>query len=348
MFEFTRQTIINSPEYLGKQAVTGSEEKDTKKGLFVVLGYFKFPEDKVDSIFKREYRAGTPAEVTFDLSKITKIVDDPVGTYRFSFYIGLSMSSQDSFYANNLVYKGKPLYVEFPITKADLNGTSIKTDVVISKIKNIIKKYSLLYTDEDLLVVTSNGSEITFKGKYDYQIIKSAVLEKYNAEGGMTVACCSNLGEYEPVITGKILKKDETLNEPVETEIKLNVEAFGNYAWMIHNLRIPTGYNTRWDAPLQDEAPMAGGKYTQYTIHMNSGVRLGIAGEAVGMGVNSYTTHVFYVESALVEQFEDALSTAKLIGSVTTVDYDSNSTSSGTEGNNTSGNTEGNTGTQNP
>ena len=109
-----------------------------------------------------------------------------------------------------------------------------------------------------------------------------------------------------------------------ETEIFPNVEAFGNYAWMIHNLRIPTGYNTRWDAPLPDEAPMAGGKYTQFTIHMNSGIRKGIAGEAVGMGVISYTTHVFYVEDALVDSFKTALNAIKevevIVGSTETTE----------------------------
>jgi hypothetical protein len=302
MFEFTRQTIINSDTYNGQNIFVSSQKGDDK--ILVIKKHFKFTDKNIEAVYKREYAAGSPAEVTF-------VLDDFIteaGTYRFVFYIGLAMSSQDSFYANNLVYKGKPLYIEFPVKASDIENNALKdSNEIVKRIIAIAKKYALLYTDEDLLVVTNEGEGvIKFTGKYDYQIIRTANLEKYNAEGGMTVACCSNLGEFEVIAEGVVLQEDEELGDN-QVEITPNVEAFGNYAWMIHNLRIPTTYNTRWDAPLEDEAPARGGQYTQYTIHQKSGVRVGIAGEAVGMGVQSYTTHVFYVDDSVKDAFETAL-----------------------------------------
>jgi hypothetical protein len=62
-----------------------------------------------------------------------------MGSYRIVFYLGLSMNSQDSFYANDFVYKGKPLYIEFPVK------TNEETAVVVAnRIVKLAKRYFLL------------------------------------------------------------------------------------------------------------------------------------------------------------------------------------------------------------
>jgi hypothetical protein len=40
-------------------------------------------------------------------------------TARFLLYVGLSMNAQDAFYANEYVFKGKPLTIEFPVKATD-------------------------------------------------------------------------------------------------------------------------------------------------------------------------------------------------------------------------------------
>jgi len=47
------------------------------------------------------------------------------------------MGSQDSFYANDLVYKGKPLYIEFPILATDT------AEAIATRIVKIANKYML-------------------------------------------------------------------------------------------------------------------------------------------------------------------------------------------------------------
>jgi hypothetical protein len=51
------------------------------------------------------------------------------------------MNSQDSFYANDLVYKGKPLYVEFAINKGDSAAT------LATRVKKVADKFLLFYAD---------------------------------------------------------------------------------------------------------------------------------------------------------------------------------------------------------
>lgn len=83
-------------------------------------------------------------------------------------------------------------------------------------------------------------------------------------------------------------------------------EGFGTYSFLLHNLRLPTSARTRAFGINQDETPIVGAKYNQYTIHYctNRGV-LGL--NAVGDTVKSVTTHVFYVKSELAADFEAAL-----------------------------------------
>jgi 2-hydroxy-3-keto-5-methylthiopentenyl-1-phosphate phosphatase len=84
---------------------------------------------------------------------------------------------------------------------------------------------------------------------------------------------------------------------------------------MIKDYRLPTAANTRWTKIIQDETPVVGAKYNQYTIVqcVNRGI---MGGDAVGEVAKSKTTHVFFVKQDLATAFEAEL--AK-IGTVETV-----------------------------
>ena len=139
MFEFTTQTVYNAINKANSDAVTkstnvimgGSDETPE-----VRIGNTRFNADNVLSIQKKIHTDEHLAKVTFDLSSVVT-GEDYAGLYRIALYIGLSMNSQDSYYANDFVYKGKPLYIEFPIQEGD---TAAK---VAKKIKTIADKYTL-------------------------------------------------------------------------------------------------------------------------------------------------------------------------------------------------------------
>jgi hypothetical protein len=242
-------------------------------------------------------------------------------TGRIALYINLSMNNQDAFYANDLVYKGKPLYIEFPVKYGET------PNIVAKRVKAIADKYLLFTAQEKILdviatVTNTAGSEagtVTFKGVNGYQMITKASLQKYDPTA-KTVDCCTTQGEYVDVITGvpvifKIgsglftkddnekqyyLDEDGNITEIGESQVAIlpGLEAFGDYNWIIHNLRLPTAANTNFWAPTKNEMPMVGTYYTQFIIKLATN-RDGIAGEAVGQRVTSVTTHVLYVAGNL-------------------------------------------------
>jgi hypothetical protein len=90
--------------------------------------------------------------------------------------------------------------------------------------------------------------------------------------------------------------------EDNEVAITPGLEAFGDYNWIIHNLRLPTAANTNFWAPSKrmDEMPVPGQQYTQFIIRICK-KRDGIMGEIVGARGISVTTHVLYVAGKITE-----------------------------------------------
>jgi hypothetical protein len=188
------------------------------------------------------------------------------------------MNSQDAFYANDLVYKGKPLFIEFPVKASDTAST------LATRIKRITKKYLLLMMGtEKILEVKSDdvAGTITLEGVNGYQQIKKANVQVWKNDV-KTVDCCTYEGDYVDIITGvpTIYKIDtdsssdtygkaisdstttegdndttiiteykltengkEAIDKNTEVAILPGLEAFGDYNWLIHNLRLPTAAN---------------------------------------------------------------------------------------------------------
>jgi len=278
------------------------------------IGNTRFNKENVVNIQKKVHTPEALAKVSFDLTKLDLT---QAGNYRIVLYIGLSMNSQDSFYANAFVYKGKPFYIEFPV-KANESASDVAKRVV-----KIADKYLLFMTQEQILNVSVDGNEVVFEAVNGYQIIKKAVLQKYDPEHD-TVDCCNFEGDFVDVITGvpvaytfdgeveslgKKVSEDGKLVDLAsdETPIYPGIEAFCDYNWIIHNLRLPTLANTYFWAVNKAEMPVPGAVYNQYIVRMCAD-RYGIAGEVVGQKATSITTHVFYVlDNGDLTAFETAL-----------------------------------------
>ena len=333
MFEFTTQTVYNSLKVVTADAVkdkTAGKDYNvitstTKDNPYIRIGNVRFKKGDIISIERKDPTPESLAKVTFDIAKLKTAVesggtDTFGGSYRIALYLGLAMNSQDSFYANDLVYKGKPFYVEFPVI-AD-NETPA---AVAKKIVKIANKYFLFMAQEKVMSVSADGTEVTFEAVNGYQIIRKAVIQKFHEapcggcdrEGfvdiitGVPVAfTLDKNGQVTPIEGNKKLDENGELvaiDEAVEVPIIPGAEAFGDYAWIIHNLRLPTIANTDYWNIFKAEMPVVGATYKQYIVRMCK-ERDGIAGEAVGQRVKSVTTHVFYINSAAdVTAFESAL-----------------------------------------
>lgn len=318
MFEFTTQTVFNTIKkdtlVKGQKPAKGANVlvggTDLKPELRI--GNLRFNKDDVLDIQVKNHTVENLAKVEFDLDKVKTLVtadskDVFAGSYRIVLYLGLSMNSQDSFYANDFVYKGKPLYVEFPV-----NSESESTETIAKRIVKIANKYFLFMAQDQIMNVTAEDGKITFEAVNGYQIIKKAILQKYDPNANQ-IDCCNNNGDFIDIVTGvpvtwtadettgEVTVGDQTLDvdglrdlEDNEVAIEPGIEAFCDYNWLIHNLRLPTLANTYYWSVTKNEMPVVGGEYTQFIIRLCK-ERDGIAGEVVGQRATSVTTHVLYV-----------------------------------------------------
>ena len=294
MFQFTTTNVINSKTDL----TSGKTLWQTGTDSLNILRVNNFKKDNVQAIYKAVAKDPELAKVTIDLTAVAGTTGE---TYRLATYIGLSQASQDSRYSNDMIFKGKPFTVEF-VWLADATATAAKL------VKNI-EKYQLTVYGEKLLNVTANTSFITIEAVDEYQRFRKVNIEKFDADAHF------GMGEYTVVRSLEDLT-EATTNAAVTTDAEgyfVGKEGFGTYSYLLHNLRIPTSARTAAFAINQDETPIVGAKYTQFTIHYC--VERGPLGmNAVGDTVKSVTTHVFYVKDDLVTEFEKALAT---IGTVT-------------------------------
>lgn len=285
MFDFTTTNVINSnfeTDYTPIGDATDDEHAKWSAGdnSFTVKRVGTFKKEYVTSIYKAKAVSPKPAEVTFALNKLQEAeVTLKKGTpFRLDMYIGLTEGSNFSLYSNDGYYKGKPFVVDFV-----WDG-----DNTAKKLADIVNKYLLAVHGEKMVnvkAIADNTLKITAVN--EYQKFIKANIEKLLPEAN------HGMGDFEVVIDGKDL-------------IVPGVEGFGTYSYILHNLRLPTDARTRYLGFNQEEAPIPGALYDQYTIHYCVGGRM-LGRNGVGDTVTSATTHVFYVKSDLSKDFEDAI-----------------------------------------
>lgn len=298
MFQFTTTNVINTNlDYttglpLWSTQIEGqTDEKghEYKVSALNIKRHLNFKKPNVVSITKAEYTEPKNGKVTLDLSTLNASTEG--GTFRIAMYIRLAMNSQNSYYSNDLVFKGKPIYIEFIWKK---NQTP---DKVAEQIKKNVKKYFLVVYEKPIVKVTNEGGKVIIECTDEYQRFTKVDIEKYTPYDE------PYQGGYEVVVSAKT-ENDEEYD--MKNKIEQGVEGFGTYAWILHNLRLPTGNRLGLGAVNQDESPILGAKYNQYIIRycVNRGI---MGGDAVGEVTKSLTTHVFFVNQDIATEFETAL-----------------------------------------
>lgn len=298
MFKYSVTSVINTindyatglPLFEGLVGETQTDGTVLEDRLKIKRG-LEFKKSNVQAIYHRGYRAAVNPEYKVALDTVAATP----GIYRISLYVTLS-GSQDERYANTRVLKGKPIFVEFEVTAKE-NTAALVADKVIA----ITKKYlQMVYEDKIINIVKDSTTGIIIKGISGEQRFSKVALEKWENNDWTTL--------------------DESINGVAGTKITVTAigdNGFGTYRNIIKDLRLPTAANTRWTHIVQDETPVLGGMYDQYTIVYC--VHRGVLGsDAVGDDVTSITEHVFYVKSDVNEaSFKDAIA---ILGTVTEVD----------------------------
>lgn len=289
MFNYTSTTIINANKDFNNPSqpliVVGDGSNGIATGSVLIKRLGTFKADNIVSITKADPIAEKNPKATIDLSSVSVKAG---GIYRLALYVGLS-GSQNSYYANDFVYKGKPFYVEAVAPSTD------KAALIDAIIDNA-KKYITMVYEVELVKLSKSGSSLVIDGIEGCQQFKLAELQEWSDDAVLPAA-----GKWTAVAQGAIVA-----GEP----------GFGTYKYLLHNHRLPTGANLRYEHIVMDEVPVLGAEYTQFILRMsvNRGV---MGGAAVGQTVTSNTTHCFWVKSDVVSDFQAAM---EAIGVVVSVD----------------------------
>lgn len=292
MFQFTNTLILNSNlDSSGKPKWTTHTAAGSDGASVFIKRANKFFANNVKGIYKR---VGTnPVLAT---AKFTAI-QWGYGIYRLAVYIRLS-GSQNSLYSNDMVYKGRPLYFEF-----QLDGTETAAQVgakIVSAVNKVQTRFDYKYFTIATAAVGA-VQEVTLTGIDEFQMFTVARVEKYGQITNNPCACLDHCECDFEIDTTSVITQPK--------------EGFGTYTNIITDLRLPTLDNLSFFAQNQEERPVPGALYNQYTLYYSKD-RGVLGSDAVGDLVTSSTTHVFYVISTAASAFETALAT---IGTVTTV-----------------------------
>lgn len=294
MFQFTTTTVINSAKDYTNPSVE-LFKGDSK--YFDVKRVNRFKVKNIRSVYKQDPVAQSNAKATIDMAKVKETLTAnkaTKGTFRVEIYVHLAQSNNNPLYSNTWVVKGRPWTFEFSATSTE------EATAIVDKVIKMITKFKLFTMDTEQLKATKESTKLVLTAQDPYQIFSKVELQYFDPSIGTTTGCCTPRGEYAPV---------ENYGVTNVTTITPGNEGFGTFEWIMRNLRLPTAEQTRWNALYQDDRPMVGATYTQYTLEYceNRGI---LGGDAVGEETKSVTTHVFFVNQAVKTQFEAALTAA--------------------------------------
>ena len=283
MYQYTTTNLINNAVDL----TTGKPRWDYTTDVFNIKRIGKFLKANVKAIYKASYTDPVLAVASLDT---TDDIFNDNKLYRIAMYIRLS-GSQNSYYSNDMVFKGKPLYIEFERVDGDSD------EDLAEKVAYIAKKYMTAIYEFEIVKVEAKGTKIVISATDEYQRFTKVDVEAWDASAGLQ----NHVGTF-----GAFVVKGSATPEGAKLNLVQGREGFGTYQYMLKNYRLPTAANTRWTRIVQDETPILGAKYNQYTIEYQ--VDRGIMGsDAVGDRVTSTTCHVFFVNQDVATDFEAGL-----------------------------------------
>jgi hypothetical protein len=277
MFQYTKTTIINGQYAVDAQGnplldSAGLPVKKVQKASddssITVIGSGTFLKDNIKSIYKRPYEAGVKEEATLTVSLSGVNAGDIL---RLTVKVKLDGTTQSD-------------YADFrqPITVDIASSGTAATDAA-----EFVKVFNKLKAEygRSLFTTSATAETITFKAKTNDQRFESIVLEKVGAVPSNTLT-----PEIKQLAVGSVSVPGKN--------------GFGDDAWMLKSVVIPTLENTRVFGILKDEKPVLGGNYSQYTLKYEV-----MSDEYDIWNGNkvSVTNHVFWVAADQVTNFENTV-----------------------------------------
>ena len=274
MFNWTTTTLINEIPFT---------KVDGEK---VRIGKHLFEKRWVECIRKAEGKTVELCSAALDMAKVKEALDAAEAKVaRLYLYVGLD-GSEESIYANDWYRKGMPLSVSFTVADA----TAMAEAIV-----DTVNRFNVFTKVKKVLDVKADGSKLVINGTHEHQRLQK-----------IQVLVDAGYGEEIAIV-------DYELNRPGKeaTGFVLDVVAgrngFGTYSQLLKDLRLPTAVHNHWLSVQKDEMPIVGALYTQYIINYYAPSMANPSFTAVGNRSMSETTHVFWVKSDLVADWEAVL-----------------------------------------
>ena len=312
MFQYTHEVIFNSLEMPdGSQRLVLGENGAP---LTIKRGgeYWKsFIQNQ--TVYKTKGHAGVYELLKIDVSKLNTIFppatdtnDQPlsfmgVGTYQLSLFVKLlDPHALYEFGYPNYKSFGRHILVGFDVLPSDAAADVARK--IYESLDLAIRKEELLVgglsTGDNPVIVELADDATTVALRVNHYALRfdSVGMARYDE-----TTCDSCIGEYLPTIDIFKNKNDDFNVAEVVTE---GVEPFATGQWLLENLRFPTYPNIRWNAVGEEDRPVPGTLYTQYSFAYDSPRPQfgGISG--VGQKVEAVTRHIYYVPSTLEAAFE--------------------------------------------
>ena len=245
---------------------------------------------KIGKITKTKGYKGENAKLVLDCSKLIAEAEDGVqdlGLYQLTFKVEMDGKFLSDWASPE--YNGfyKPFVIGLDVNEVNVEKMA----------EYLCEQINLALAENNKFIkVSFEGDELTIEATDNYMILKP---ENFKFEKYEVVGCDTCLGEYIP----KKIKEYIT----VEKEGK---QPFATGTWLLENQRLPNSNNFRYFG-FNDEMPVAGAIYVQYSFDYVSD-RPGLGGHSgVGQGITAITNHTFFVIESAAKDFETAFAGAK-------------------------------------
>ena len=288
MFNWEDTVIINNLTDLGYAGVTAADgvadiakhprfwvdKTDITNPVLRISHSLRIAKSNVKFIYKRAWEVPEYAQIKFDMSAaITTLGSEKSGIERLNWAYEV-VGSNDVIYVDAYSRHKVPFTIEFPVS-----STESAADLA-AKVVKMIEKYRIALKGTKIFDATVEGNNVVITAKDEYLKVASASLEYYN-EKASTYDCCTSFGDYEESAKGLVVTDGKPGN--------------GTYRQLVKDLWLPTDAHRAWESPFDDEAPIPGAHYNEYTITMCV-ERPGLGGQsAVGQVITSETMHTIYV-----------------------------------------------------
>lgn len=207
------------------------------------------------------------------------------GLYQLSFNVEMDGKFLSDWATPNYKNFYKPIVV----------GLDLHTENAEELAAYIAEQINLALPENNKFIkVEAKGGKVVIAATDNYMILKP---ENVKFERYEVVGCDTCLGEYVPKDITVVYAKND------KGEEMKGKQPFATGTWLLENQRLPNSNNFRYFG-FNDEMPIAGAIYVQYSFDYVSD-RPGLGGHSgVGQGITAITNHTFFVEKNAAPEFE--------------------------------------------